>query len=126
MVTLKRAQSVLKQSKEKVNEEETNKKKEDFVALEKINDALNEKLKSLSIELRTLTVERNGIQDEHDRLMSRHSQLIQEAAGKEKAWRERMEQREVTIKRGEEQKRTIMTVVSKLDLFFMYTALHPI
>ena len=108
-----RAQSVLKQSKEKVNEEETNKKKEDFVALEKINDALNEKLKSLSIELRTLTVERNGIQDEHDRLMSRHSQLIQEAAGKEKAWRERMEQREVTIKRGEEDQAGILERVQK-------------
>jgi len=108
-----RAQSVLKQSKEKVNEEETNKKKEDMFALEKMNDALNEKLKSFSVELRTLTVERNGIQDEHDRLMSRHSQLIQEAAGKEKAWRERMEQREVIIKKGEEDQAGIMERVQK-------------
>ena len=108
-----RAQSVLKQSKEKVNEEDSSKKKEDIFALEKMNDALNEKLKSLSVELRTLTVERNGIQDEHDRLMSQHSQLMQEAAGKEKAWRERMEQKEVTIKKGEEDQAGIMEKVQK-------------
>ena len=59
-----------------------------------MNDALNEKLKSLGVELRTLTIERNGIQEEHDRLMSRHSVLMQEAAAKEKSWREKMEQRE--------------------------------
>ena len=108
-----RAQSVLKQSKEKVNEEESSKKKEDIFALEKMNDALNEKLKSLNVELRTLTVERNGIQDEYDRLMSQHSQLMQEAAGKEKAWRERMEQKEVTIKKGEEDQAGIMEKVQK-------------
>ena len=99
-----RAQSVLKQSKEKVNEEEAKKKQDDIIALDKMNDALNEKLKSLSVELRTLTIERNGIQDEHDRLMSRHSQLMQESASKEKAWREKMEQKELTIKKGEEDK----------------------
>ena len=69
-------------------------KQDDIFALEKMNDALNEKLKSLGVELRTLTIERNGIQEEHDRLMSRHSVLMQEAAAKEKSWREKMEQRE--------------------------------
>ena len=57
-----RAQSVLKQSKEKVQEEDVKKKQEDIFALEKMNDALNDKLKNLSGELRTLTIERNGIQ----------------------------------------------------------------
>ena len=108
-----RAQSVLKQSKEKVDEENTRKKKEDIFTLEKMNDALNEKLKSLSVELRTLTVERNGIQDEHDRLMSRHSQLMQESAAKEKAWRERMEQKEITIKKREEDQAGILERVHK-------------
>ena len=89
-----RAQSVLKQSKEKDSEEVSKRKQDDIFALEKMNDALNEKLKSLGVELRTLTIERNGIQEEHDRLMSRHSVLMQEAAAKEKSWREKMEQRE--------------------------------
>merc|ERR1711915_39689 len=52
-----RAQSVLKQSKDKALEEESTKKKEDIMALEKMNDALNEKLKSMSLEMRTISLE---------------------------------------------------------------------
>lgn len=96
-----RAQSVLKQSKEKVQEEDVKKKQEDIFALEKMNDALNDKLKNLSGELRTLTIEKNGIQEEHDRLMSRHSVLMQESAAKERSWREKMEQKEIMIKQSE-------------------------
>jgi len=99
-----RAQSVLKQSKDKTSEEDTRKKQEDLFAMEKMNDALNDKLKSFSLEIRTISMERNGLQDEHDRLMERHSLLLQELATKEKSWREKNEQQEVKIKQVEDDK----------------------
>jgi len=100
-----RAQSVLKQSKDKTNpEEEMRKKREDIFSLEKMNDLLNEKLKSVGLEIRTVTLERNSLQEEHDRLMGRHSLLLQELATKEKSWREKIEQKELKIKQVDEEK----------------------
>jgi hypothetical protein len=46
-----RAQSVLKQSKDQQVELEASKKQEEIFAMEKLNDALNDKLKSLSLEV---------------------------------------------------------------------------
>eukprot|EP00092_Neocalanus_flemingeri_P096298 GFUD01122575.1.p1 GENE.GFUD01122575.1~~GFUD01122575.1.p1 ORF type:complete len:1513 (+),score=587.82 GFUD01122575.1:87-4625(+) len=99
-----RAQSVLKQSKDKASEEESSKKQEDLFAMEKLNDALNDKLKSLSLEIRTISIERNGLQDEHDRMMERQSLLLQELATKEKNWREKSDQQDVKIRQVEEDK----------------------
>jgi len=99
-----RAQSVLKQSKDKAFEEESKKKQDDLFAMEKMNDALNDKLKSLSLEIRTISMERNGLQDEHDRLMERQSLLLQELATKEKSWREKVDQQDAKIKLVEDDK----------------------
>eukprot|EP00090_Calanus_glacialis_P045684 TRINITY_DN8648_c0_g1_i2.p1 TRINITY_DN8648_c0_g1~~TRINITY_DN8648_c0_g1_i2.p1 ORF type:complete len:964 (+),score=348.99 TRINITY_DN8648_c0_g1_i2:67-2892(+) len=99
-----RAQSVLKQSKDKAFEEESKKKQDDLFAMEKMNDALNDKLKSLSLEIRTISMERNGLQDEHDRLMERQSLLLQELASKEKSWREKVDQQDAKIRLVEDDK----------------------
>ena len=99
-----RAQSVLKQSKDQQVEEAAAKKQEEIFAMEKLNDALNDKLKSLSLEVRTVQVERRGLQEEHDRLMERQSLLLQELATKEKGWRERSEQQEGRVVRAEEER----------------------
>jgi chromosome segregation ATPase len=99
-----RAQSVLKQSKDKASEEETKKKQDDLFAMEKMNDALNDKIKSMSLEIRTISMERNVLQDEHDRLMERFSLLLQELGTKEKSWREKAEQQETRIRQVENEK----------------------
>jgi len=99
-----RAQSVLKQSKDKTFEEESKKKQEDMFALEKMNDALNDKMKTMSLEIRTISMERNGLQDEHDRLMERFSLLLQELGTKEKNWREKADQQDVKIRQIDDDK----------------------
>merc|ERR1719216_258794 len=72
--------------------------------MEKLNDALNEKLKSLSMEVKTVQVERQTLQEEHDRLMGRQSLLLQELASKEKGWRERGDEAEARVRRAEHEK----------------------
>merc|ERR1719234_1005626 len=99
-----RAQSVLKQSKDQQVEREAAKKQEELFAMEKLNDALNEKLKSLSMEVKTVQVERQTLQEEHDRLMGRQSLLLQELASKEKGWRERGDEAEARVRRAENEK----------------------
>jgi len=99
-----RAQSVLKQSKDKASEEESKKKQDDLFALEKMNDALNDKIKSMSLEIRTISMERNVLQDEHDRLMERFSLLLQELGTKEKSWREKGEHQDAKIRQVEDEK----------------------
>merc|ERR1719189_936277 len=69
-----------------------------------MNDALNDKIKSMSLEIRTISMERNVLQDEHDRLMERFSLLLQELGTKEKSWRERAEQQETRIRQVENEK----------------------
>ena len=54
-----RTQSILKQSKDKTSEKETKKKENDLFALEKINDVLNDKIKSMSLKFRTISMKRN-------------------------------------------------------------------
>jgi len=99
-----RAQSVLKQSKDQQVEREAAKKQEEIFAMEKLNDALNEKLKSLSMEVKTVQVERQTLQEEHDRLMGRQSLLLQELASKEKGWRERGDEAEARVRQAELEK----------------------
>jgi len=89
-----RAQSVLKQAKDNVNQEDRTKKKDEILAMEKMNDALQDKIRSLSLMLKTGELEKRGLQEEHDRLMERQSLLLQELAGKEKSWRSRLEEME--------------------------------
>jgi len=99
-----RAQSVLKQSKDQQVEREAAKKQEELFAMEKLNDALNEKLKTLSMEVKTVQVERQTLQEEHDRLMGRQSLLLQELASKEKGWREKGDEAEARVRRAENEK----------------------
>ena len=108
-----RAQSVLKQTKEIVQDEESRKRQEDIFALEKMNDALNDKLKTFSTELKTLSIERNSVQEEHDRLMGQHSALLQELAAKEKSFRETLDQKNKDIERGEVDKTSNIERIQK-------------
>merc|ERR1711971_1230661 len=93
-----------KQSKDQQVEREAAKKQEELFAMEKLNDDLNEKLKSLSMEVKTVQVERQTLQEEHDRLMGRQSLLLQELASKEKGWRERGDEAEARVRRAENEK----------------------
>ena len=73
-----RAQSVLKQANERSEQEEQRRQnQEEINAVQKINDALNEKLMGLVLEIKTVQAEKSCLQDDHDRLMERHSLLLQ-------------------------------------------------
>ena len=80
-----RTQSILKQSKDKTSEKETKKKENDLFALEKINDVLNDKIKSMSLKFRTVSMKRNVWQNEQNRLMERFSPLLQNLELKKRA-----------------------------------------
>ena len=73
-----RAQSVLSQSREAANHQNSNSASQDeLLAVEKLNDQLNGRIKSLAAEVKTIEMEKSVLQDEHDRLMERHSLLLQ-------------------------------------------------
>lgn len=94
-----RAQSVLSQSREAANHPNSNSASQDeLLAVEKLNDQLNGRIKSLAAEVKTIEMEKSVLQDEHDRLMERHSLLLQELATKEKNWRSKFDGMETSMK----------------------------
>ena len=72
-----RAQSVLKQAKEKVENEDGRRNQDEINTIEKINCALEERMRNLMMELKTVQMEKQGLQEEHERLMERQSVLLQ-------------------------------------------------
>jgi len=99
-----RAQSVLKQSKENVSKEDLDKKQEDLLALEKMNDSLNVKMRSISLLNKSIVVERNVLKEEQDKLTTSYNLLLEKLTIKELHWKENIEEKVARIRQVENKK----------------------
>merc|ERR1719153_682694 len=99
-----RAQTVLKQSKEKsyADVHEFSKEREEFVALENMNAALISKLGTANLRIKTILAESKRLEDELEETKKRSIQFDEKLLSREQQWSAKFEEQEDKIRKIED------------------------
>ena len=80
------------------------KKEEDLLALEKMNDSLTVKMQSISLLNKSIVAERNVLKEEQDKLTTSYNLLLEKLTIKELHWKENIEEKVARIRQVENNK----------------------